>query len=104
MPDRYDLHVKLEIVIGSKYLYFQPPETIKLQYPCIIYKLSGVKPKKADNSLYCCDKQYTVIIIDKNPDSKLPDKLLNEFPLCSLSTVYNKDNLNHWVFTIFHNF
>ena len=39
-------------------------------------------------------------IIDKNPDSQLPDKL-GELPLCRLNRVYTADNLNHYVFDIY---
>ena len=37
MDRRLQLHEELCSVLGSRNVYFQPPETIKLTYPCIIY-------------------------------------------------------------------
>lgn len=50
MGQRVDLHRKFEIALGSKNVYFQPPESVKLKYPCIIYGLSKLPIKHADDS------------------------------------------------------
>jgi hypothetical protein len=45
-------------------------------------------------------KQYQVTVIDRNPDSELPD-MVEELPLCSFDRYFAADSLNHYVFTLF---
>lgn len=82
-------------------VYFQPPSSVKLVYPCIVYVLDGVGTKHADNKPYMSARRYKVTIIDKDPDSEIPDMLLN-MPQCKLDRPYTADNLNHWVFSLYY--
>ena len=34
---RLELQDLLETVLGSQYVYFQPPATLRMRYPCIVY-------------------------------------------------------------------
>jgi len=87
---------------GIEYLYFQPPESIKMSYPAIIYSISRVNHKFADNNKYLRFTAYQLILIDKDPDSEFFYKLL-DLPMCSYTgTSYQKDNLNHYIFTIYY--
>ena len=52
MENRLDLHEELCELLGSRHVYFQPPESIKLIYPCIVYSMSGVLKLNANNRLY----------------------------------------------------
>ena len=101
MGQRADLHHKFEIALGSKNVYVQPPESVKLKYPCIIYGLSKLPIKHADDRPYLIGRAYAVILIDLNPDSKILDTLL-KFPLCEFEKPYQADNLNHYPFTIYY--
>ena len=98
---RWDLHSKLQSIIDSEFVYFQPPESIKMKYPCIVYSLNKIDIKYADNKSYMYEKRYTVTIIDKNPDSVIPDKMLI-FPMCKQENFFTSDNLNHWVFDLYY--
>lgn len=100
MVRRLDLQKTLESVLGSRNVYFQPPESVKLSYPCIIYTEQRGRTFRADNKLYNYRKAYSVIFIDKNPDSVIPDKI-RQLPLCDTGSPYKADNLNHWAFTIY---
>lgn len=100
MDSRIELHEELKAILGSGFVYFQPPESVKILYPCIVYALDGMDIKRANNRPYLNAKCYIVTIIDKDPDSEIPDKLLI-LPYCSFDRWYTKDNLNHWVFRIF---
>lgn len=71
-----------------------------LKYPCIIYVRDTVDVSYADNSRYRDSKRYTVTVIDRNPDSPLPDKV-GELPLCSHNRFFTADDLNHDVFTLY---
>ena len=101
MNRRLELHDILVGILGSKYVYFQPPESIKMTYPCIVYGRSSADTKYANNKIYQSKKRYTVTVIDKNPDSDIPDKL-EQLPLCKLDRHYATDNLNHDAFTLYY--
>lgn len=101
MANRLDLHKKLKTILGSNNVYFQPPESIKMRYPAIVYSLATIKNLPADDFGYLRHRAYMVILIDPNPDSEIVDKLL-DLPMCRFDRAYAGDNLNHWAFTIFH--
>lgn len=101
MGTRLELHELLCSVLGTRNVYYQPPQNVMLQYPCIIYTLDNISVKNADNSMYKKDKRYSVTVIDKNPDSELPDKIL-ELSLCQFDRRYVADNLYHTVFSIYY--
>lgn len=101
MASRLDLHELLCSVLGTRNVYFQPPESIKMQYPCIVYKRSSINTRFADDELYMRKKRYTVTVIDKNPDSEIPDKVAS-IPMCTFDRHFTSDNLNHDVFSIYY--
>lgn len=101
MERRLQLQSELEEILCSKCVYFQPPSSVKLSYPCIVYSLADMDVKRANNNLYLNKKCYTVTVIDEDPDSDIPDRII-ELPLCSFDRFYPADNLNHWVFTLYY--
>lgn len=100
MAQRLNLQKILEEILGSRNVYFQPPENIRMVYPCIVYGLSDVDSKYADNLLYSFRKKYTVTLASRDPDTDLVDKLL-KLPMCSFDRSFVSDNLNHYVFDIY---
>lgn len=101
-PDRrLYLQKLLETLPSVEKVFFQPPSTVKLKYPCIIYRWDGEKEFKADDSAYNCRRRYSVTIIDSNPDSVIPDIFHKNFLMSSLDRTYTSDNLNHWVYTLY---
>ena len=100
MASRLELQEKLEELLGSKSVYYQPPESVKMEYPAIRYSKSRIDVKRADNSIYSKNIRYELIVIDRKPDNPVIDKLL-ELPYCSYDRGYNADNLNHDVLTIY---
>ena len=100
MGTRLELQQKLQDLIKSNHVYFQPPESIKIQYPCIIYELEGDDVIFANDNPYKRVKQYQVTYIDKNPDSRIPDELAL-WQMCRFNRSYPADNLNHWVFFLY---
>lgn len=81
-------------------VYFQPPNGTMLKYPCIIYERDTIDVLHADNQKYRNTKRYAVTVIDRNPDSSLPDAVL-ELPLCAHNRFFTSDDLNHDVFTLY---
>ena len=102
MGFRTDLHDVLVNVLGSTNVYFQPPENIKMKYPCIVYEWSSLLTKFADDSPYYKKRQYTVTVIDADPDSLIPEKVAG-LPLCKSSgNNFQVDQLNHYPFTLYY--
>lgn len=101
MPSRLELQSKLEELLGVKNVYYQPPESIKLTYPAIVYSKSRIATRKANDSTYSENTRYEVIVIDKRPDNPVIDKLL-DLPYCSYDRSYISDNLNHDALILFY--
>lgn len=99
---RLELHEILCDVLGSRNCYFAPPPNIKMQYPAIEYELSNIQQTYADNLLYKNARRYSVVVIDEDPDSEIPEKLINRHQLYTTSDrVFVSDGLYHFTFTIF---
>jgi len=71
-----------------------------MQFPCILYSRSGSRSLHADNQPYSRTKQYQVTVIDRNPDSDLPDKV-EALPLTTFDRHFAADGLHHYVFNLF---
>lgn len=98
---RIDLQQKLEEILGSRRVYFQPPENLKIEYPCIVYNLDRENPRYADDRPYTFDQSYSVTVIDRDPESPIP-KRIRELPLCRFNRVFRTENLNHFVYTLYY--
>ena len=101
MATRLELQSKLEELLGSKNVYYQPPESMKLNYPAIVYHKVKPEFKRANNSQYLRYNSYTITVIDRKPDNEVIDKLL-ELPLCSYDRNFKTNNLEHDVLTIYY--
>lgn len=101
MGTRQDLQNRFEEILGSKYVYFQPPETIKLKYPCIIYSLADIYTRNADDRHYSMQKVYTVSVISRDPDNTIAETIL-EMPKTRFDRRYVADNLYHDILTLYY--
>lgn len=101
MNKRLELQSVLEEILGSRNVYFQPPSTIKMSYPAIVYSRKSIDNRHADDSVYLQDNSYELIVIDKNPDSDIVSRV-SELLLCRFDRHYKADNLNHDVFTLYY--
>lgn len=100
MATRLTLQAKLVEILGSENVYYEPPETLKLNYPCFVYMLDEIERRSADNIGYTIRKRYQITLIDRMPDHPAIDKLM-ELPGCSFERSYKSDNLEHYVFTLY---
>ena len=97
---RQELHEILCELLGSRQCYFQPPETVKMNYPSIVYELNTSDSQYADNAAYLHRWCYSVTVITRDPESDIPGKVAL-LPLCRANRFYQADNLNHYVFTLY---
>ena len=101
MASREKLHEELVAILGSRNVYFQPPETLKMSYPAIRYARVPMKNNFADNVVYKQSQQYEITLIDYDPESAFLGPL-SKMPTCRHDRHYQSDNLNHDVFTIYY--
>lgn len=100
MASRLYLQTQLESILGNRNVYFQPPESVKMNYPAIVYALEDVDNVHADDGVYLSHKRYSITLIDKNPDSQFVDSVA-KLPTCKFNRYYPSDNLNHWNFSLY---
>ena len=101
MASRLELQAKLEELLGSNQVFYQPPASLQMSYPAIVYSKSKIEFRKADDSKYSKNVRYDITVIDKVPDNPVIDKLL-ELQYCSYDRSYKSDNLNHDVLTLYY--
>ena len=100
MGTREDLDALFCETLGSEYVYFQPPENLKIHYPCIIYSLDGHHDLHANNKTYYRKRRYSVLYITRDPDDAMIETL-EDLPFCGMGTPYVADNLHHYPYTIY---
>ena len=81
-------------------MYFQPPATVKMSYPCITYDLMDIDEKYANNGAYLSKEKYKITLIDEDPESEFISKV-KSLPLCSFDRGFIANNMNHWVFILY---
>ena len=101
MANRLDLQSLLEELLGSRNVYYTPPESIKMQYPAIRYSKKKIESVHADDSNYLMRDCYELIVISRTPDHPVIKRLL-ALPYCGYDRPYVADNLYHDVLTIYY--
>lgn len=101
MSSRTDLQATLERILGSRNVYYQPPESVKISYPAIVYSRSDIDSKYANDKTYLHTNQYEIIVIDKRPNNIAIEAIL-ELPCCGYDRHYTADNLHHDVLTLYY--
>lgn len=98
---RKELQIILENILGSDQVYFQPPETIKMSYPAIVFSFDGIDNKKANNKQYITHFVFHATFITKMVNSDQVLNALLSLEYCSLGKPYVSDGLYHYPFTIY---
>ena len=96
---RVELHKILKATLGSNNVYFDPPESFKLKYPCIVYSLAAYQERKADNTTYVRMKRYIMTYITQDADDPMAETL-EELNYCHLNRPYTADGLYHYAYDI----
>ncbi len=101
MGTRIELQRVLEDLLGSDHVYFQPPESIKLKYPAIVYSLLTISTRKANDKKYLTWPHYRVQLISRDPDNDIVYKLLNLQHCSYAGDRFVVDNLYHDNFDLY---
>ena len=99
--NRLDFHNYLKEICGesAKYIYFQPPDNLKMNYPAIVYSRDNISNDFADNDIYLQNVTYKVIVIDTKAESEIVEKISKTIGF-KFSSHYVSNNYNYDVFKI----
>lgn len=98
---RLSLHEELCDILGAEDRVYNSPPT-HMKYPCIRYEDSGDEIRYGDNDRFIIKRKWTIMIIDEDPDSEIPVKLMEHFKYCSKDRVYASDGLYHFVYNLYY--
>lgn len=101
MDKRLELHEIFCGILGSRNVYYQPPASVKMKYPAIVYSRKNIENSHANNLVYKQSNSYEVTVIDEDPDSKFVREV-SKLPTCRHDRYFASDNLNHDVFTLYY--
>lgn len=97
---RLEFNARLKEILGSDNVYFQPPASIHMAYPCFVYSYESSDNFHADDMKYLTNYRYALTYITKDP---LPDEImaiLDAMPYTRLTRHYEADNLHHFSYDV----
>lgn len=80
-------------------VYYNPPEGVKMQYPCIIYALQAKPDNSADNLPYFMNETYQITYIHRSVEEESVSDRMARTKGFSFDRSFRSDNLYHDVFT-----
>lgn len=98
---RLNLHNELKTLENCE-AYYQPPENLRIQYPCFVYKRIPGERFRADNRAYHYCRCWEAVFITEDPESTVREDMMNHFPMCRQIRDYVSDNLYHHVFNFYY--
>ena len=81
------------------HVYFQPPENVKLSYPCFVYTYDGVETLYASGKPYLRFDTYTVTYITKKVNPVLVKSMM-KLSKVEFDRHFTSENLHHYVFIV----
>lgn len=100
MGTRLDLQSLLEALQPGLHVYFQPPPTDEVLYPAIIYNRDWESAHFADNIPYNRRVRWAITVIDRDPDSLIPDQVA-QLPMTRFVRHYTTEGLNHDIYDVY---
>lgn len=101
--NRLDLQTMLESFQAAAgetpHVYYQPPENVKIVYPCFIYSDSDSGTVYANDEPYLRRSEYIVKYITKNPSPPMAEAM-KRLPKTRFDRHYTAENLHHFSFVV----
>lgn len=94
---RASLQKELELICGAN-VYFQPPETLTLKYPCAIYQIADAPSVYADGIKYNQAIRFQITYVTKKAMDDAVEKMLRN-PFFNFQRFFASAGLNHYVFS-----
>jgi len=102
MANWEDVRTTLMNVTGATNVYYQPPPTLKMQYPCIIFEKSDEQFKHADNSVFNRMIEYQAKVVYSDPDCPIIEQM-SKVRYCRFDRHYKADGMYHDVYSLYFN-
>ena len=96
-----ELQAKFEELLGSRNVYYNPPASVRMSYPAIVFSRSRIEKKNANNKAYMRSYRYEVTVIDSDPDCEYIEAV-SSLPTCTFDRHFVSDNLHHNTFTLYY--
>lgn len=96
------LELQNELLNYCDHVYFQPPENIKLVYPCIVYSRTNDYNIKTGDKLYVSVDLYDLTVIDRDPESTIYKEIYQDLPMCRLGRSFVADSLHHTMLHLYY--
>lgn len=96
-----NLQTELEKLFECRHVYYNPPDNLTMEYPAIRYSVSDIESEYANNKRYIGFTAYDIVVIDKESDNPVIQKLL-DLPYASFDRHYVSDGLNHDIIKLFY--
>lgn len=87
-----------ELYGDEPHVYYQPPESVKMVYPCFIYKLDAVDEVYSSDKPYLYRDDFTVTYVTRDPEPEIVAGLKN-LKQVGYDRHYTAENLHHYVFS-----
>lgn len=100
MDRRLELQALLAAIPGVTKAYFQPPANVQMEFPAVVYEWDRLDTQFAGNNPYRFTRRYQVTVIDRDPDSVIPNSVAT-LPMCVMNRHFTVENLHHTVFNLY---
>lgn len=101
LPQKTDLIQSKLRSLGIDNVYFEPPQTVKMAYPCAVFHRGTISSRSANNRVYKIDDSYELKYITREPDSEMVHKILRAFQMIRHIRHYTADGLHHDQFKLY---
>lgn len=98
---RLKLDKLLRDTLGSNLVYYQSPESVRMEYPCIRYNMAKVPVDYADDRVYLIRARYIVTYITTEPDDEMKEQLVEALQTPVIQ-IYAADGLYHYVYEVYY--
>ena len=91
----------VEDTFGKVNIYYNPPENIRMTYPCFVINLDDINDIYASNEIWNSIVRYSVTFITRKVQEDIIPLMLSGFhDYVSFNRSFASDGLSHYVFTI----
>lgn len=88
--------------IGVPNVYIDPPENIRMAYPCARVRLNIPRSRYADNKVHIFTPSWEIIYMSYEPDDEFLIKIMDAFKMISANRHYTSDGLHHYPFILYY--
>lgn len=96
-----ELQANLEELLNTAEVYYNPPMSVQMSYPAVVYNRSNIDNGYANDAVYMQSYRYELTVISEDPDCEYVDKI-SRLPTCTHERAFIADNLYHNVFNLYY--